>query len=58
MSKELLVPAIVQQMVDAMQDKTTPSNIRHNYMVSVENIRDYCDKALSRYAKDNRLKKV
>lgn len=57
MSKELLVPAIVQQMVDAMQDKANNSNIRHNYMVSVENIRDFCDKALTKYAKDNGLKK-
>ena len=57
MTKELVVPAIVQQMVDSMQDKTTPSNIRHNYMVSVENIRDYCDKALNKYAKDNGLKR-
>jgi hypothetical protein len=37
-----------------MQDKSTPSNIRHNYMVTVENIRDYCDKALSQYAKEKR----
>lgn len=57
MSKELLVPAIVQQMVDAMQDKSNNSNIRHNYMVTVENIRDFCDKALTKYAKDNGLKK-
>ena len=57
MSKELIVPAIVQQMVDAMQDKSNNSNIRHNFMVSVENIRDYCDKALTKYAKDNGLKK-
>jgi hypothetical protein len=57
MSKELLVPAIVQQMVDAMQDKANNYNIRHNYMVSVENIRDFCDKALTKYAKDNGLKK-
>jgi hypothetical protein len=57
MSKELLVPAIVQQMVDAMADKTTPTNIRHNYMVSVENIRDFCDLALTKYAKDNGMKK-
>ena len=57
MSKELIVPVIVQQMVDAMQDKSNNSNIRHNYMVSVENIRDYCDKALTKYAKDNGLKK-
>jgi hypothetical protein len=54
MTKELIVPAIVQQMVDTMQDKATPSNIRHNYMVTVENIRDYCDKALSQYAKEKR----
>ena len=57
MSKELIVPAIVQQMVDSMQDKSTPSNIRHNYMVTVENIRDYGDKALSKYAKENGLKR-
>jgi hypothetical protein len=54
MTKELIVPAIVQQMVDTMQDKATPSNIRHNYMVTVENIRNYCDNALSQYAKEKR----
>lgn len=57
MSKELIVPVIVQQMVDAMRDKTNNSNIRHNYMVSVENIRDYCDRALVQYNKDNGIKK-
>lgn len=56
MSKELLVPAIVQQMVDAMQNKHNNSNIRHNYMVNVENIRNFCDDALAKYAKENGLK--
>jgi hypothetical protein len=56
MTRELIVPAIVQQMVDAMQDKNTPSNIRHNYMVTVENIRNYCDKALNKYQKENKVK--
>lgn len=56
MSKELIVPAIVQQMVETMQDKKTPTNIRHNYMVTVENIRDYCDKALSKYQKENKVR--
>ena len=56
MTKELIVPAIVQQMVETMQDKNTPSNIRHNYMVTVENIRNYCDKALNKYQKENKVR--
>lgn len=51
MGRENTVPAIVQQMVEAMRDKTNNANIRHNYMVGVENIRDYCDVALREYQK-------
>jgi hypothetical protein len=56
MTRELIVPAIVQQMVETMQDKNTPPNIRHNYMINVENIRNYCDKALANYQKENKVK--
>lgn len=57
MSKELLVPAIVQQMVDAMQNKHNNANIRHNYMINVENIRNFCNVALEKYDKENGLNK-
>jgi uncharacterized protein YutE (UPF0331/DUF86 family) len=54
MGRENTVPAIVQQMVEAMRDKTNNSNIKYNYMVAVENIRDYCDAALRDYEKNKR----
>jgi hypothetical protein len=50
------VPVIVQQMVDAMQDKTNSQNSRDNYMRTVETIKDYCEAALRDYAKKNKVK--
>lgn len=58
MGRENTVPAIVQQMVEAMRDKTNNANIQYNYMVAVENIRNYCDTALREYEKKNKKNKV
>jgi hypothetical protein len=58
MGRENTVPAIVQQMVEAMLDKTSNAHIRYNYMVAVENVRNYCDSALKEYEKKNKKVKV
>lgn len=58
MGRENTVPAIVQQMVEAMRDKTNNAHVRYNYMVAVENIRNYCDAALREYDKKNKKTKV
>ena len=58
MGRENTVPAIVQQMVEAMRDKTNNANIQYNYMVAVENIRNYCDTALKEYEKKSKKNKV
>ena len=54
MGRENTVPAIVQQMVESMRDKTNNAHVRYNYMVGVESIRDYCDSALKDYEKGKR----
>lgn len=58
MGRENTVPAIVQQMVESMQDRANNEHIRYNYMVAVENIRDYCDSALREYEKKSKKVKV
>lgn len=58
MGRENTVPAIVQQMVEAMEDRKNTEHIRYNYRVAVENIRDYCDSALRSYEKKGKKVKV
>lgn len=58
MGRENTVPAIVQQMVESMRDKANNAHIRYNYMVAVENIRNYCDSALKEYEKNTKKVKV
>lgn len=43
------LPPIVQQTIEALKDKSTPENIRFNYMKNLENIRDCCDIAIKAY---------
>ncbi len=45
------VPAMVQQIRENMMDKSNPENIRYNYMISMENIRDYAESSLKEYNK-------
>lgn len=36
------IPIIVQQIAESMVDPSNPSNIKFNYQLQLENIRDYC----------------
>jgi uncharacterized protein YutE (UPF0331/DUF86 family) len=46
-----MVPAIVEQIRENMLNKSNPENIRFNYRMTIESIRDYCDMALREYDK-------
>lgn len=52
MSRFNSVPVIVQQMVESMNNKSTPIHVRFNQSQVVETIRDYCDKALLDWKKE------
>lgn len=45
------IPPLIQQIRENMLDKKSPENIRYNYMISMESIRDYADMALREYNK-------
>jgi hypothetical protein len=45
------IPTLVQQIRDNMLDQSNPENIRYNYMISMEAIRDYAESALREYNK-------
>lgn len=51
MSRFNSVPVIVQQLVEDVESPNTPANVKYNKVVVLETIRDYCDKALREYAK-------
>lgn len=55
MSKANIPPLIVQYR-DNMFDKTNNMSIRHNYRMSLENIRDYCDRAISEYDRKQKVR--
>lgn len=52
MSRFNSVPVIVQQMVESMSNKSTPAHVRFNQSQVLETIRDYCDKALQEWNKE------
>lgn len=56
MSRFNSVPVIVQQMVESLQNKRTPEHVRFNQAQVVETIRDYCDKALAQWNKEQNTK--
>jgi hypothetical protein len=56
MSRFNSVPIIVQQIVEDVQSSTTPTNVKYNKVVVLETIRDYCDKALKDYARQESKK--
>lgn len=58
MSRFNSVPVIVQQMVESLQNKRTPEHVRFNQAQVVETIRDYCDKALAQWNKEQNTKPV
>lgn len=43
------IPVLIQQIGENALDTKTPEHIRYNYMISLENIRAYCDKTLREY---------
>lgn len=58
MSRFNSVPVIVQQMVESMKSKSTPEHVRFNQAQVVETIRDYCDKALNEWNKEQNKKVI
>lgn len=58
MSRFNSVPVIVQQMVESLQSKNTPEHVRFNQAQVVETIRDYCDKALNEWNKEQMKKAI
>ena len=52
MSRFNSVPVIVQQMVESMNNKSTPEHVRFNNSQVIETIKEYCEKALKEYAKE------
>lgn len=53
MSRYNSVPVIVQQMVESVQSKSTPANVKFNQIQVLETIRDYCDSAIAKWKKEN-----
>ena len=53
MSRYNTVPVIVQQMVETIESKNTPANVKFNQAQVLETIRDYCDVALTKWKKEN-----
>ena len=43
------IPTLIEQIRENMLNEKTPEHIRYNYMISMETIRDYADKALREY---------
>jgi len=43
------IPTLIEQIRENMLNEKTPNHIRYNYMISMEAIRDYADKALREY---------
>lgn len=45
----LNIPPLLEQYRENMLDTNNPASIRHNYMMNMQNIRDFCDKAIQEY---------
>lgn len=53
------VPAIIEQMVETLYDRSIPQSVKHNYMLTLERVRNYCDAAIKDYNyKNNRKLRV
>jgi hypothetical protein len=51
------VPVLIQQYAESALDTKTPEHIRYNYMIALENIRNYCDKTIGEYNKKSKAKR-
>lgn len=56
MSRFNSVPVIIQQMVESLKSKSTPANVKFNQAQVLETTREYCDKALKEWQKDQEKK--
>ena len=54
MSRYNSVPVIVQQMIESVQSKSTPANVKFNQVQVLEAIRDSCETAIAKWKKDNK----
>lgn len=45
------IPPLLHQYKENMLDPTNSVTVRHNYMMNLRNIRDFCDAALVLYDK-------
>ena len=52
MSRYNTVPVAVQQMVDTLKSASTPASVKFNQAQVLEATRDYCDKALNEWKKE------
>lgn len=50
MSK-LNIPPLLEQYRENMLDPKNSMTVRHNYMMNIQNIRDFCDKCIHEYNK-------
>ena len=52
----LNIPPLLEQYRQNMLDPTNTVTIRYNYMMNLQNIRDFCNRCLEEYEK--KVKKV
>lgn len=52
----LNIPPLLEQYRENMLNPSNSMTVRHNYMMNLQNIRDFCDKSLREY--DKKVKKV
>lgn len=52
MSRFNAVPIIIQQMVESIESKSTPDNVKFNQVQVLETIRDYCEQTSAAWRKD------
>lgn len=45
------IPPLLEQYREQMLDPTNSMTVRYNYMINLQNIRDFCDKCLREYDK-------
>lgn len=45
------IPPLLEQYRENMLNPNNPISVRHNYMMTLQNIRDFCDASLREYEK-------
>lgn len=51
------IPPLLEQYRENMLDPKNSVTVRHNYMMTLQNVRDFCDSALREYEKKARSPK-